>query len=72
VQKCIKEFDWKSFLKVTKILEQKAPKKSSATLVIFLYPKIFVSAFLSSTSAAFEHHIYAVIHDNEGFRSTFK
>jgi hypothetical protein len=26
VQKCIKEFDWKSILKVTEILEQKALK----------------------------------------------
>jgi hypothetical protein len=39
VQKYIKEFGWKSILKITKILEQRALKNSSATLVTFFVSK---------------------------------
>jgi hypothetical protein len=47
VQKYIKEFGWKSILKVTKILEQKALKNSSATLVTFFVSKnIYFSFFI--------------------------
>jgi hypothetical protein len=45
VQKCIKEFDWKSILKVTEILEQKVLKNSSATLVTFFVSKNICFSF---------------------------
>ena len=45
VQKYIKEFDWRSFLKVTIILEQKTLKNSSATLVTFFVSKNICFSF---------------------------
>ncbi len=60
VQKYGKEFVWKSFLKATKILEQKAPKTSSATLVTFSIKKNCLSFFISHLIEAFKRHIVSV------------
>ena len=53
VLKYIKEFDWKSFLRATQVLEHKAPKNYSVTLVTFVLSKNICLSFfyyqLSST-----------------------
>jgi hypothetical protein len=45
VEKYIKEFYWKSFLKATKISKQRALKSSSATFVIFFVSKNICFSF---------------------------
>jgi hypothetical protein len=42
VQKYIKEFDWKSFFKVTKILEQKGAEKLSRNFAFPTRKQTFV------------------------------
>jgi hypothetical protein len=72
MQKYIKEFDRKYFSKATKIFEQKVLKNTSATLVIFLYLKIFLEAFSLLYFDALEHRMYAAVHCNEGFHLVLK
>jgi hypothetical protein len=60
------------FFKGHKNLKQTALENSSATLVTFFYPKIFIWALPLPTFDAFEYHIYTVVHYNESFRLVLK